>query len=98
MKEQTQNRLLMVQSRAKELRLKREQRQISILSLICFCCTVGLVGTIVGYMGGTATVYGVSGAILMYEEAGGYVLVALLAFGIGAIVSVLLVQNRGKKK
>ena len=43
-------------------------------------------------------VYGASGAMLLYEEAGGYVLVGLASFVAAVLITVLCIRSRDKSR
>ena len=76
---------------------KRERRRTTALGLSCAALTACLllVMTDQGSHGGaTAGLY--SGATMLFEDAGGYVLTALAAFMIGVIITVI-VRNRRRK-
>ena len=66
-------------------------------SLILFTCLLTLVGsTGLIHRGATAGLY--TGAILLFESAGSYVLTALAAFTAGVVSTVILKRHQGKGK
>ncbi len=77
----------------------RERRTTSALGALCAALTLCLASLIFGgaaHPGGTAGVY--SGAAMLYESAGGYVLTALVAFMLGVAVTAALKGKRKKQK
>jgi len=92
--------------RMRALRRRRELRKTAALGIACGCVTACLLmlvfvegsvcrGSIIN---GTAGLY--SGATMLFENAGGYVLAAVLAFMAGTVISVICIRRRdkGKKK
>ena len=98
MKYTEQEQLEEIIARGKEFRKKKERRITGALAAAATALIAVLVigmGT-VGKTGhtGAASAYG---SFLLAEEAGGYVLVAVLAFALGAIVTGLVCRHRMKK-
>lgn len=79
------------------LRERRERRKTAALGAGCAGLTVCLAALIFGgsHTGGTAGAY--TGATMLFEDAGGYVLAAVLAFMLGVIVTVLCIRCRAKR-
>ena len=78
----------------------RERRKTGLMNAASAVLTVCLL-LIIGersfaHHGGTAGMY--SGAMMLFENAGAYVLVALLAFMIGAAVAVVCIHRQRKEK
>ena len=68
-----------------------------VCSLLLFAGLFALIGsTGLMHQGSTAGLY--SGATLLFESAGGYVLAALLAFMAGVLVTVLIMRRQGKEQ
>ena len=84
-----------IMARGKTFRKKRGRRITGILTATSTALIVALVICMgsVGDMGhaGTVSAYG---SFLLAEEAGGYVLVAVLAFALGAVVTGLICRHR----
>jgi hypothetical protein len=96
----TAERVRRVQLRAGELHRKRERRLLGGLASLCVLLAFSLVGT-VGIMTGGGrgcTVLGSYGAILLHDDAGGYVLASVLAFTVGVVVTALCIRHRKKEK
>ena len=81
------------------LRRVRERRKtgaIGAASVVLTLCLMLLVFSGGGtHLSGTAGLY--SGATMLFEDAGAYVLIALIAFMAGVIVTVVLIRNRKKE-
>lgn len=79
----------------------RERRKTGLMNAASAVLTVCLL-LIIGersfaHHGGTAGMY--SGAMMLFENAGAYVLVALLAFMVGVVVTVVCIhQQRSKRR
>lgn len=94
----TAERVKRVRLRAKELHRKREKRLLGGLGLLCTALAFSLIG-VIGLMTGSGhggIVSGLYGATLLYEGAGGYVLVAVLALTAGVVVTALCLRYRRK--
>ena len=82
--------------RMADRRRTRERRKtgaISAASAVLTACLLLIIGErSFAHLGGTAGMY--SGATMLFENAGAYVLVALLAFMIGAAAAVVLIRRR----
>ena len=78
---------------------RREKRLTSAIGAVCGLLTLCLVALV--FSGGrhsvsTARVY--SGAIMLFTNAGGYVLTALAAFMAGAIITAVLMRRRAAER
>lgn len=92
----TAERVRLVQLRALEIRRKRESRQITglgFLSSLLIFAIFGATNTLSGGLHG-GTVSGLSGTMLLYENAGGYVLAAVLSFAAAVVITVLCIKHR----
>ena len=89
-----------VRLRVEELHRKRENRFLCGLSLLCAVLTFSLIGAIGTLTGGgqCGTVPGFYGAMLLYEDAGSYVLVGVLSFAAAVVITVLCIRSREKIK
>ena len=91
-----QERILLMHKRAEELRRQAERRKMRLLCATCaalFVCLIGVTMMLSGFgheiMSGTATA-----TSLLADSVGGYVLVAVLAFMTGVLVTVILMRRR----
>ena len=95
-----EERVLAVRARMDALRRARERRKTGILGMgsallaLCLLLVIGAAGAV--HPGGTAGLY--SGAVMLFENAGGYVLVAVLAFMAGVVITVALLRRRFKEQ
>ncbi len=79
-------------------RQRREKRRTAVIGSACGELTLFLAVIIFGgraHICNTAETY--SGATLLFENAGPYVLTALVAFMLGVVITVLLRQHREKE-
>ena len=95
-----EERVLALHARMDALRRARERRKTGILGMgsallaLCLLLVIGAAGAV--HPGGTAGLY--SGAVMLFENAGGYVLVAVLAFMAGVVITVALLRRRFKEQ
>ncbi len=93
-------RLAELHKRMTGLRKKREGRLLNAMgaaSTVLFACLFIMVQHLgVGRFGAISNIY--SGSTLLYEEAGGYVLTAIVAFVIGTVVTIICVRKHKKEK
>lgn len=96
----TAERVRQVRLRAGQLHRKRENRLLGGLSSLCAVLAFSLIGSIAAMTGGGqgGTVPGLYGAMLLFEDAGGYVLVGVLAFAAAVVITVLLIKYRAKSE
>ena len=91
----TARRVALVKQRVRENTRRRQRRGIYGLSAMCMLLFVALMqtaGTVVGP--GQTAVWGVFGAMLLREDAGGYVLVAVVSFAAAAAITALCIRLR----
>lgn len=91
----TNERVAQVKERAMRIRRKKEKRAIRGLSTLCLalcCCLVGVLGEVSGGFSSAAEVQGMTGATLLSESAGGYVLVAVISFLVAVVFTLLCVR------
>lgn len=95
----TAERVKRVKLRAEKLRYKGENRLIAGLFSLCVILSTFLIG-VIGNMagGGHYTVPGFYGSMLMYEDAGGYVLVGVISFVMAVVITVLCIRSKEKNK
>ena len=91
-------RVAMVKHRVGVLHRKRENCLSAMLSALCLLLTGCLAGAISAFSGkGQSCVPGLYGATMLFEDAGGYVLVGALAFVTAVAITVLCIRYREKK-
>ena len=96
----TAERVGRVRLRAGQLRRKKENRLLGGLSSLCAVLAFSLIGSIAAMTGGAqgGMVSGLYGAMLLFEDAGGYVLAAVLSFAAAVVITVLCIHSREKTK
>ena len=96
----TARRVALVKQRVRENTRRRQRRGIYGLSAACmllFAVLMQAVGTVAGP--GQPEAWGVFGAMLLREDAGGYVLVAVVSFAAAAITALCFrLRNRENQK
>ena len=91
----TARRVALVKQRVRENTRRRQRHGIYGLSAACMLLFVVLMqaaGTVVGP--GQPAAWGVFGAMLLREDAGGYVLVAVVSFAAAAVITALCIRLR----
>ena len=94
----TARRVALVKQRVRENTRRRQRRGIYGLSAACMLlCTVLMqaAGTVVGP--GQPEAWGVFGAMLLREDAGGYVLVSVVSFAAAAAITALCFRLRSRE-
>ena len=94
----TARRVALVKQRVRENTRRRQRRGIYGLSAACVLLCVVLMqtaGTVVGQ--GQPAAWGVFGAMLLREDAGGYVLVAVISFAAAAVITALCFRLRNRE-
>ena len=95
----TARRVALVKQRVRENTRRKRQRGIYGLSGACMLLCAALMqaaGTVVGP--GQPEAWGVFGAMLLREDAGGYVLVAVVSFAAAAAITALCFRLRSREK
>ena len=97
----TARRVALVKQRVRENARRRQRRGIYGLSAMCmllFAVLTQAVGTVVG--SGQPEAWGVFGSMLLRQDAGGYVLVAVVSFAAAAAITALCfrLKNRENQK
>ena len=95
----TARRVALVKQRVRENTRRRQRRGIYGLSAACVLLCVVLMqtaGMVVGQ--GQPAAWGVFGAMLLREDAGGYVLVAVVSFAAAAAITALCFRLRSREK
>ena len=94
----TVRRVALVKQRVRENTRRRRRREAISLSAACMLLCAALMqaaGTVVGP--GQPEAWGVFGAMLLREDAGGYVLVAVVSFAAAAAITALCFRLRSKE-
>ena len=94
----TARRVALVKQRVQENTRRKRQRGIYGLSAACmllFAVLMQAVGTVVGP--GQPEAWGVFGAMLLREDAGGYVLVSVVSFAAAAAITALCFRLRSRE-
>ena len=94
----TARRVALVKQRVRENNRRKRQRGIYGLSAACmllFAVLMQAAGTVVGQ--GQTAVWGMFGAMLLREDAGGYVLVAVVSFAAAAAITALCFRLRSRE-
>ena len=91
----TERRVALVKQRVRENTRRRQRREAISLSAACLLLCAALMqtaGTVVGP--GHPEAWGAFGAMLLREDAGGYVLVAVVSFAAAAAITALCMRFR----
>ena len=94
----TARRVALVKQRVRENTRRKRQRGIYGLSGACMLLCAALMqaaGTVVGP--GQPEAWGVFGAMLLRQDAGGYVLVAVVSFAAAAAITALCIRLRNRE-
>ena len=94
----TARRVALVKQRVRENTRRRQRREVISLSAACILLCAALLqtaGTVVGP--GPTSAWGVFGAMLLREDAGGYVLVAVVSFAAAAAFTALCFRLRNRE-
>lgn len=95
----TARRVALVKKRKHEYARRKQQREICGLSAACMLLFAALMQTASTVVGpGQSAARGVFGAMLLREDAGGYVLVAVVSFAAAAAITALCFRLRSKEK
>ena len=95
----TARRVALVKQRVRENTRRRQRREVISLSAACILLCAALMqtaGTVVGP--GQPEAWGVFGAMLLREDAGGYVLVGVVCFAAAAAITALCFRLRNREK
>ena len=91
----TARRVALVKQRVREMGRQRRRREVGGLSAVCMLLCAALTqaaGTVVGP--GQTAAWGAFGAMLLREDAGGYVLVAVVSFAAAVVITALCFRLR----
>ena len=96
----TAKRVALVKQRVRENNRRRQRREVISLSAACMLLCAALMqtaGTVVGP--GQPEAWGVFGSMLLRQDAGGYVLVAVVSFAAAAITALCFrLKNRENRR
>ena len=94
----TARRVALVKQRVRENTRRRQRREAISLSAFCLMLFTALAGAADALIvRGQTAVWGVFGAMLLREDAGGYVLVAVVSFAAAVVVTVFCTRLRKKQ-
>ena len=94
----TARRVTLVKQRVRETTRRRQRHEAISLSAACMLLCAALMqtaGTVVGP--GQTAAWGVFGAMLLREDAGGYVLVGVVSFAAAAAITALCFRLRNRE-
>ena len=94
----TARRVAFVKQRVRENTRRRQRREVISLSAACILLCAALMqtaGTVVAP--GQTAAWGVFGAMLLREDAGGYVLVAVVSFAAAVVITALCFRLRNRE-
>ncbi len=94
----TARRVTLVKQRVRENTRRRQRREVISLSVACMLLCAVLTqaaGTVIGP--GQTAAQGIFGAMLLREDAGGYVLVAVVSFAAAAAITALCFRLRKRE-
>lgn len=94
-----QERIESMHARAAEIRRQRERQSTMMLSALSMILFAGLVTVLarISALHQIADSEGMTGSSLLDSSAGGYVLIAVIAFTLGAVITVLCLKGRKNK-
>ena len=92
----TEKRIELVKKRMHEYHRRQERRTVCRLSVLCTLLFLSLVGAM---QNKPINVTGMYGTILLHEDAGSYVLVAVISFTVAVVITALCIKfrKRGQK-
>ena len=94
----TARRVALVKQRVRENTRRRQRREAISLSAFCLMLFTALAGAADALIvRGQTAAWGVFGAMLLREDAGGYVLVAVVSFAAAVVITVLCFHLRKKE-
>lgn len=95
----TARRVALVKKRKHEYARRKQQREICGLSAACMLLFAALMQTASTVVGpGQSAARGVFGAMLLREDAGGYVLVGVVCFATAVVITALCFRLRSREK
>ena len=95
----TARRVALVKQRVQENPRRRQRREAISLSAVCMLLCAALMQTAGAVVGpGQTAAWGAFGAMLLREDVGGYVLVAVVSFAAAVVVTVFCTRLRKNNK
>ena len=95
----TARRVALVKQRVRENTRRRQRREVGDLSAVCLLLLAALMQAADTFaVQGQTAAWGVFGAMLLREDAGGYVLVAVVSFAAAAAITALCFRLRNREK
>ena len=94
----TARRVALVKQRVRKINRRKQRRGIYSLSAVCMLLLAALLqaaGMVLGQ--GQPAAQGIFGAMLLREDAGGYVLVAVVSFAAAAAITALCFRLRSRE-
>ena len=94
----TARRVALVKQRVRENTRRRQRREVGDLSAVCLLLLAALMESADALIApGQTDTWGVFGAMLLREDAGGYVLVAVVSFAAAVVITALCFRLRSKE-
>ena len=94
----TARRVALVKQRVRENARRRQRREVISLSAFCLMLFTALAGAADALIvRGQTAAWGVFGAMLLREDAGGYVLVGVVSFAAAAAITALCFRLRNRE-
>ena len=94
----TARRVALVKQRVRENTRRRQRREAISLSAFCLMLFTALAGAADALIvRGQTAAWGVFGAMLLRQDAGGYVLVGVVSFAAAAAITALCIRLRNKE-
>ena len=94
----TARRVALVKKRVRENNRRRQQREVISLSAFCLMLFTALAGAAdVLIVRGQTAAWGAFGAMLLRQDVGGYVLVAVVSFAAAAAITALCFRLRNRE-
>ena len=91
-------RVALVKQRVQENTRRRQRREAISLSAVCMLLCAALMQTAGAVVGpGQTAAWGAFGAMLLREDAGGYVLVGVVCFAAAVVITVLCFRLRNRE-
>ena len=94
----TARRVALVKQRVRENTRRRQRSEAISLSAVCMLLCAALTQAVDAFaVQGQTAAWGSFGAMLLREDAGGYVLVAVVSFAAAAAITALCIRLRNRK-
>ena len=90
----TEKRIKLVKKRIHKYHRRQERRIVRRLSILCILLFLSLVGAVGIMQSQPINATGMYGTILLHEDAGGYVLVAVISFTVAVVITALCIKFR----